>query len=336
VAEDTVPPDVSALEAEEICQRVWRLLSRTSPASSPPAGLTLTFHRRRSDGRAVVEYRFPGSVRAFAKLYPQPAAGRSAFEIYRMLYRKGFGGNSPHRVPEPIAYLEDCGVLLLAPAPGDQLARTDALGCPAFEEGVARAAEWLAALHCSPVRVGRRETVADGAFRLTRRAGRATAARSDLENLVHGLLEELERRSAPAVTSGTSVQTHGRFHPGHVFVASDSVTAVDLDRAAQADPAKDVGQFIHALRSIGARSGVVEDAVERACARFLDEYVRAGGSAPAALEYYWSFSIVWTLLGLALKDRPARPGWKERVQFFLAEFDAVPARAAALSSSGGA
>jgi hypothetical protein len=49
----------------------------------------------------------------------------------------------------------------------------------------------------------------------------------------------------------------------------------------------------------------------------------------AALASYWSYSVLWTLLGLTFKDRPARPGWKERMEFFQAEFDDVPRRAAA-------
>ena len=123
------------------------------------------------------------------------------------------------------------------------------------------------------------------------------------------------------------MQTHGRFHPARVYVDPRRVTAVDLDRSAQADPSKDLGEFIHALRSIGVRRGSVDDAVERVCERFLAGYAERRGAAPPALGYYWSYSVLWTLLGLALKSRPARPGWKERVGFFEAEFDGVPARA---------
>jgi hypothetical protein len=112
-------------------------------------------------------------------------------------------------------------------------------------------------------------------------------------------------------------------------VAPECVTAIDLDRAAQADPAKDVAQFIHGVRSIGAKTGIVGEEVEAACARFLAEYVPPTPVAPSGLAYYWSYSVLWTLLGLTFKDRPDRPGWEKRMEFFQAEFDDVPRLAAA-------
>jgi hypothetical protein len=313
------------LEEEEFVRdRVWPLVSRGD--KFPAARFTLTVHRRRGDGRMVAEYDFRGSMRVFAKLYPHAPQGARVHQIHNRLWSEGFGVPSRNRVPEPLAYLEDYGVLLLRSAPGGRLAGTEARDWRAFEEGVAKASRWLAALHASSVSVGPRETVAHGVFRLARRAAKATAARPELATSFREALTELERRCSMAAGSGLHAQTHGRFHPGHVFVAQECVTALDLDRAAQTDPAKDVAEFLHRLRSMAARTGVVDDRLEAACTRFLAEYVSDTPVAPSGLAYYWSYSVLWTLLGLTFKDRPARPGWKERMEFFQAEFDDIPGR----------
>lgn len=328
VARVPTPSGSGLLEEEDFVRsRVWPLVS--SGDTFPAANFTLAVHRWRADGRMVAEYGFGQRTRVFAKLYPHAAQGAGVHQIHDRLWSEGFGAPSRERVPEPLAYLEDCGVLLLRPAPGERLPGTEARDWAGFEEGTAQAARWLAALHTSSVSVGPRETVAQGVARLTHRAAKATAARPDLEELIRDALAELDRRCTISADTGERVQTHGRFHPGHVFVAQDCVTAIDLDRAAQADPAKDVAEFVHGLRSIGVRTAVVDNEVEAACSRFLGEYLRHRPVAPSGLEYYWSCSVLWTLLGLAFKDRPARPGWKARMEFFQAEFDAVPRRAAA-------
>jgi hypothetical protein len=327
VARGPTPAAPALLEEQDFVRdRVWPLIS--GGHEFPAASFALSVHRRRADGRTVAEYRFGEATRVFAKLYPHPLEGAGVHRIHDRLWNGGFGLGSRNRVPEPLAYLEECGVLLLRAAPGGRLAGIEAHDWDAFEDGVGRASRWLAALHASSVSIGPRETLAHGVFRLARRAAKATAARPDLENVVHGALAELDRRCARAAGSGVHVQTHGRFHPGHVFVAPECITAVDLDRAARADPAKDVAEFIHGLRSIGARMEGVNDEVEAACARFLAEYVPHTPVAPSGLVYYWSYSVLWTLLGLTFKDRPARPGWKERVDFFQGEFEEVPRRAA--------
>lgn len=323
VAKDADLAELTLLEEPDFVRdRIWPLLSRVSDAPLPDGGPTIMVHRHRDDGRVVAEYRFEGSTSVFAKLYPRSEAGRAAKRIYEGLYRRGFGADSPYRVPEPIAYLDPERVLLLRGAAGTRITESET------HDSLARVAGWLVELHASPLGLGPRESVADGVLRLARRAAKATSCRPELEPLVRSSLAELARRCPSAPETEERVQTHGRFHLGHVFVARECVTAIDLDRVAQADPAKDVGEFVHRLRSIAAKAGAVDVAVENACRRFLDEYVRRRGAAPAELVYYWSYGVLWTLFGLTFKDRPARPGWSDRIDFFRREFDAVPKLAA--------
>ena len=322
-------PGVQLLEDEDfVWSRVWPLVS--GGARRPPrSSFELTLHRRREDGRAVAEYTFDGSIRVFAKLFPDDAAGRAVHRIHDELCKHGFGPGSPYRVPEPIAYLGEDGVLLVQAAAGDNLAATEAVDPEAFREGVTRAAGWLAALHSSPVAVGPRETVADGVSRLERRVAKAIAACADLEDVFRAALAELEGRCAAAGNSGAYVQTHGRYHAVHLFMAPQCVTAIDLDRAALADPAKDVGEFLFVLRAIATARRDTDVAADDSCERFLDEYARQQPAPLSGLSFYWSYSVLWALLRLALKDRPSRRGWAERVELLRAEFDSLPRRVAA-------
>jgi aminoglycoside phosphotransferase (APT) family kinase protein len=235
-------------------------------------------------------------------------------------------------VPEPLAYLGDPGVLLMRAAQGDPLRYREG-GWPAFEEGLRRAAHWLAALQASPLRLGSREHAAHDASRLAARAKKAAACRPELEGVFRSAMEELDGRRAAVAKLG-EVQTHGRYHAEHVFLAPECVTVIDLDRAALGDPMKDVGEFLHRLRWQGAREGWGGEALEESSAAFLAEYSRVSPVHLSRLTYYWSYSILWTLLGLACKGRAGEGKRQERSRFLQAEFALVPERAAPFRISG--
>jgi hypothetical protein len=321
------PSGLELLEDEDfVWGRVWPLLG--GGAARPPT-FDVTIHRNRVDGRFVAAYSFGGSVGAFAKLYPDRAAGREVFGIHAGLRAGGFGAGSTTRVPEPIAYLDDDGILLLEPAAGERLGELPLTDWRAFMEGSVRAARWLAALHTSGLALGPREDVGDGQLRLARRVEQATALQPQFGELLQATARELAARRGTMGEASEPVQTHGRYHCAHVFVAPGTVTAVDLDRAAVADPAKDVGEFVAAASSI-RRLGLVDDsAVDAACAQFVAEYVRHVPAVPHELPYYWSYCVAWALVRQAFRDRPTRRHWRERVDFLRHEFEAVPSRAAA-------
>jgi hypothetical protein len=321
------PSGLALLEdADFVWGRVWPLLAEG--AQRPPS-FDVTIHRNRVDGRFVAAYAFGGSVRAFAKLYPDREAGREVYRIHDGLCRDGFGPASPYRVPAPIAYLEEDGILLLEPAVGERLGELPLTDWAAFVSGSLRGARWLARLHASNISLGPAEDVGDGVLRLAQRVEKATALQPDFGASLQATLGELSERHGLSGETSTPVQTHGRFHCAHLFVTPSCVTAVDLDRAAIADPAKDVGEFVAAASSI-RRLGLVDDAaVDAACARFVAEYVRHAPAAPHELPYYWSYCVAWALVRQAFRDRPLRGHWRKRVDFLRNEFEAVPSRAAA-------
>lgn len=320
---------VQLLEDDDfVWGRVWPLVS--SGESRPPGiGVEVTIHRHREDGRAVAEYDFGGSVRAFAKAYPDHAEGRTVHGIHNELCKNGFGPTSANCVPEPFGYLDTHGVLVLQPAPGERLGAMLSRDWSAFVEGVVRSARWLGALHTSPLELGPREEASDGFSRLARRAEKAISVRPDLEEIVTQALDELAGRHGSAAGSSDPVQTHGRYHAAHVFVAPESITAVDVDRAALADPAKDVGEFVAGLSSIRTLGVVEESSVDALCEGFVDQYIRHGPGVPHELAYYWSYCIVWALVRRAFKDRPERRSWRRRLDYLRSELDAASRRSAA-------
>jgi len=300
---------------------IWPLVA--GPAEPPPASPPeVTVHRRREDGRLVAELEFGPSRRIYAKLYRDALAGARAHAVHKRLWAHGLGAGPIYRVPEPLAYLPDHGVLLLRAAAGEQLS---SLAPPRTLDGVRGAAHWLAALHASDVELDASEDAAQGVLRLARRAASAAASRPELEEVFRGLLEILAERYESVAGRAELAPTHGRFSAEHVFVAPEAVTVVDLDRAALADPAKDVGELLHRLRWGAGKLGRPTATIDEAGEAFVREYLRSSRFALSTLEYHWSFSVVWTLFVLASRDRPGK-GWDERSAFLLTELAAVPSR----------
>ena len=280
---------------------------------------------RAREQSTVLEYRFEGGLRLIAKRYARREDALASYDVLRVLWQQEFGPGSRHRVPEPLGCFADWGVLLMRAAPGDRL--PDLATQPgAWEDGLRAAGAWLARLHARPVGRGTRADTVQDVLRLAQRAAGAAARHPELERVLVRAIADLAERARSM--DGVSMQshTHGRYHARHVFVAPQSVTVIDLDRAALADPAKDLGEFLHRLRAQARRARLGDEAAERATLAFLEEYA-AHACVPGALVYYWSHSILSTLLRVVALDRAK---WEKRVEFYRAEFDDVPRRAGTL------
>jgi hypothetical protein len=306
-----------------------RLLERVAAsaagiAASDDLEADIKTHRARGQ-RTVLEYRFDNDLRLFAKRYPERRDVLASYEVLRALWERGFGPGSRHRVAEPLGCFADWGVLLMRAAPGHRLSALAERPEP-WEEGLRAAAGWLAQLHASSVSLGPRGDLAQGVFRLARRAARASAHHPELEGLLVRLIEELAVR-AGNVGSGSEAQTHGRYHAGHVFVAPETVTVIDLDRVARGDPAIDVGEFLHRVRMPGMRARLGHDLAERAPGVFLDGYNAHAHGVPGSLLYYWSYSILSTLFRLLELDHEK---WEKRLETYRAELADIPQRVGAL------
>ncbi|MDP8955753.1 MAG: aminoglycoside phosphotransferase family protein [Actinomycetota bacterium] len=272
----------------------------------------------------MAEYRFGGGVRVIAKLYSDAAEGFAIKAIHDALWEKGFGAGSPYRVPEPIGYLPEYGILLMHVAPGEALREVQPRSWAGFKEGLIGAARWLAALHSWPHRVGPAADASDTVSSLERLRAEAAASRPSEADFFEAASHELRRRYDSIREAKTRVQTHGRYHIDHVFLAPECVTVVDMDRVGVSEAARDIGEFLHRLRWEAARMRVGKTAMNEATAVFLAEYVRQTDSDLSSLLYHWSYSIYSMLLRSVSKPRPAGRSGDKRLRHLRREFDRVP------------
>lgn len=330
---DPLPPSLLLLQDPEFVRLcIWPVMSRSGSASGsiiPPFRISV-LRRQEERGRAVVEYALDREQRVVAKLYLDHGEGELVASTHRALWQRGFGSESSHRVPEPVAYLADLGVLLMRPVTGERLKELELRGGDALLDGIRRAAQWLAALHESPVRLGRDDDVDERTARLAVRAASAAACSPRLGEALRRYLDELTRRRP--VDGRSTVQTHGRYHAGHVYLGAGHVTVIDLDRAAVAHPGKDIGEFLHRMRWQAARSGASAGTMDALSDTFVHGYLAARPGELAGLAYYWSYSILSTLISRACRERRDRTRWNGRVAFLSDEFENVPRRVAAWQS----
>jgi phosphotransferase family enzyme len=316
----TQGPEVpSVLESDDfIRDSVWRRLD----AGTEPPAVELVRYRA-----GVVEYRFDNHRSVVAKPFDDAAKGAAAYAIQRALWEGGFGAGANYRVPEPIAYLPDQRVVLMGVALGQRLRELAMGDREAWHEGLRGAARWLAALHASSHRLGPTEDSTRLALHMARRVAQTAARRPGVEQTLVGLLDELAARSPPPGRATPEVQTHGRYAPLHVYVASDCISVIDTDRAAPGDPAKDVGEFLHRLRD-NLMMARLEELADPASSAFLDEYARKSAADLTRLAFYWSYSVLFTIVVRTRKTSVDDADELDRRKFYEAEFAAIPRRVA--------
>lgn len=283
----------------------------------------------RPGDRAAVEWVRGEGPPLVVKIYPDRMEGAASYGILAALWREGFGPGSPFQVPEPLLWSATHAAIVMRRARGRCLADWTPSEA-GWLEGMRAAARWLARLHASPLRVGPCDERSRAAERLARRVSKAVECHPELARLLRRHTDELMTRS-PTMELAHS-QTHGRYHSGHVFVDGSAVTVIDLDRAAPAAPAKDVGEFIHRTRAEVFKRGWTSRAADEATQAFLGEYVLDGLASLDGLTYYWSESLLSTLLHAVRKRHLNEETWRARIAFYAQEFDRVPERVSAAVS----
>lgn len=311
-------PDLAALVAEGVLPPGR---ARVGPQGRP----------RGPGDRATFEWIHGEGPPLIVKIYPDRVEGAATYRILAALWGQAFGPGSPFQVPEPLGWSATHGALVMRRALGECL-DAYAPGEVDWLEGLRAAARWLASLHASPLRIGPFDERSRAAERLARRASKAVERRPELASWLRPLTEELAARAPTRELAHT--QTHGRYHPGHVFVDRGVITVIDLDRAAPAAPAKDVAEFIHRTRAEVFKRGWTSQDAEEATQAFLEEY---GLHSPAPLDgltYFWSESVLATLLHAVRKRHLDEETWRTRIAYYTEEFDRVPERVAACISPG--
>ena len=273
-------------------------------------------------GRLTLRYAFDSENVVYAKLYDDEL-GAHCFRVNRELWKNGFNQSGRYRVPEPLAFLEDRNLFLMRGVAGTPLGAVfDGDSSVYLVSGSIEAAEWLATLHLSALRVGAPDADWDSLklFRMASRVIKAVAGRPEKLDMVRELMELLEQRIAKLSASRHFVFTHGRYHHDHVFLSGEATTVIDLDRCRPSDPAKDAAEFIRVLRLTSFKEGFDMEHANMATRAFLTTYLAKVPSAAESLGCYWATFVFHSLLGGLKKSRnKGEKTWEELEKFYVRE-----------------
>lgn len=176
-----------------------------------------------------------------------------------------------------------------------------------FSECCRQAGTVLAALHTSGAELDRAWTVEDELALLERNATPQAAG-----------LVELARGVAVTAARVPTVSAHRDFHPRQIVVGARGVGLIDLDDAAMAPAALDVGNFVAHLRMDAAIGRRNESQVRAAIRAFLDGYGPVEGSE------LWEWLSLVRLMCLAT-TRHGRDDWARALRRLAAARAPVPA-----------
>jgi Phosphotransferase enzyme family len=288
-----------------------------------PAACRVQVVQNDGTGPATLFYDVQDVGRIFAKLF-RDHSGHHAYQVLSTLWSDGFGENSRYRVAQPLAFMPDLNLMLARAAPGRELA--SASTDEELVAGAREAARWLKQLHRSPIRLGEPRYPWDVYHKLLHRVAKAAATRPDQ---VETLLEQADRLEDVARRLKLQlVQAHGQFRHIHVFMAEDAVTVIDLDRCRPGDPARDVGEYIHRMRTKRYKASAGASRAEQATAALLEEY---GAELPqnlVNLPFYWGYHNLVSLWRFMKGTAPDHPDYSRLVDFYLSEFETALARGA--------
>lgn len=296
-----------------------RFLPECRNESVRPEDFELITMQNDGTGAATVEFRVGGSGGLFGKLYPDDS-GIHAYEVLTALWENGFDHSHRYQVPEPLCFITEYNLLLVRKAPGECLDAWLAQGGDAATAGVKEAARWLLRLHGSPLRIGHSDHLW---YMFRKLSERLTVAAVSCPGETERLVEMLFRLSEVGDRPGPleEVQVHGQFRPIHVFLGDDAVCVIDLDRSQPSEPAQDLGEFVHRLRTtLYRRHGTLEQA-DALTDAFLGEYGANRPSTLGRVSLYRGFHVMASLCRHMKKHREGDPQWMATMNFYVHEFD---------------
>jgi phosphotransferase family enzyme len=272
-------------------------------------------------GAATIQYDFTDSTRVFAKLYASDGTGAAhgahSFQVLSALWNDGCGMGSRYRVSEPLGFFPEYNMLLIRGAEGKLVAA--AKSDQELADGSREAAQWLVRMHSSAVRVGEIRYPWEVYHKLMHRLAKAAANNPDkVDELIEmsDRFEELARK-----VQLHFVQAHGQYRHIHVFVGDESVTVIDLDRSRPSDPAQDLGEYIHRMRTKRFKATDGESRADEATTAFLAEYgARLPGNL-VNLPYYWGYHNLVSLWRYMKSATPEDEKWNEMIEFYQSEFE---------------
>ena len=267
-------------------------------------------------GRVTIRYHFGPDLVVYGKLYSDEL-GPHCFRVMTRLWEDGFGADERYQVVEPLAYLPEHNMLLTRAADGVPLLTLVGQDSPEVLAHVRQAATWLVRLHRLPARLGPPDSLwySLKLFRLVRRLTKAVAMAPQERTRLTDMLEALCDKGKQGLCQPL-VQTHGRFHHEHVFVAGPKTTVLDFDRSHPADPAKDLGEFVSMLRlRTFKRTGSVAPA-EASTRAFLDAYRTHLPWNLENLAIHWAAFLLLNMFHYVKKPAPDASARERMMQFY--------------------
>jgi hypothetical protein len=316
-ARETLEQRIHQVSQPDFIERyIYGSLPEYKGKSISPEACKISIVQNDGTGAATVEYETEDSIKVFAKLYNDDS-GAHSHQVLSSLWSDGLGPNSRYRVSEPLGFYPEYNMLLIRGAEGALVASAkDDAGLAA---GAREAARWLVQMHNSAVRVGGTRYPLEVYHKLMHRLAKVAAQHPEL---VDDLIELSDRFEALAQNVKPQfVQSHGQFRHIHVFVSDDKVTVIDLDRSRPADPAKDLGEFVHRMRTKRFKATKGASRAEEATQAFLEEY---GSKLPqnlANLPFYWGYHTLVSLWKFMKSSTPQDAQWKTMIDFYLSEFE---------------
>ncbi len=177
-------------------------------------------------------------------------------------------------IPRPRGIVAPYRMALQERAPG--IVATDLLLSPAPPAGIgAQMACAMLALHGAGVRAGRARTVDDELVTLGARLDAWRLAAPDLEPAITLLARRCRTIAEPLGARAATALLHRDLHPDQLHLDGRTTWLLDLDLAADGDPALDAGNMVAHLLELGARHparagvlrGVARDFVAATLAR---------------------------------------------------------------------
>lgn len=229
-------------------------------------------------GAATVRCALDGGHSVFAKVFPF----EDGPEVYRKLVEfrgAGLGEGSRYQSVEPLAWYDEHKMLICEGATGTDVEALFDLDRAEWQRGVGEAGAWLGRLHSSGLSIGESHPllVTCELTSLAKRMAKAAAEQPQHLDKMLANLKLLDDFTHNTI-DGLMVQSAGQFRAKHVFLDTDHVTVIDLDRSAPADPARDVAEFIQRMRNDCFELCGDVTPVDAATRDFLDAYVRETGS----------------------------------------------------------
>jgi len=231
-----------------------------------------------------------GEKQPFGFIAKQFRKRKTAEELYGNLVAldKHVRETGSVRLPRPVAFDEETGLVVMEELPGTDLKR--ALGSVDLMEAMRAAGHTLAAFHQVRRRVSESVSVPEELEEVRHAAAR-------IEQFFPTAIPRLQRcvsrcLAAQWTDEVPSVLLHGAYRPKHVWVHEGRFAVIDVDGMRMGHPAYDIGHFLSALYYLETQGHFSASDRRGAARRFIEGYA---ASAPWRLQ---PAGVLWFVAAL--------------------------------------